>query len=111
MIRFSPYCCKQRKNGGEIIILRYEIVLFLFTNIKILLCASPVSCIFQCAKLLLTVCPATMFHEVRGKLYHGYPIGSAERTALQEGDRLQPLVAAARQVREVASSLILRYYL
>ncbi len=76
---------------------------------QILLDASLVQCTFQCAKLLLTVCPAAMFPEVEGLLCHGYPRGSAEWTAVQEGERLQPLVAAARSVRAVASSLIIPY--
>ncbi len=42
-----------------------------------------------------------MFPEVEGQLRHGYPRGSAEWTAVQEGERLQPLVAAARSVRAV----------
>ena len=50
-----------------------------------------------------------MFPEVEGQLRHGYPRGSAEWTALQEGERLQPLVAAARRVRALAFSLTLPY--
>ena len=64
---------------------------------------------FQCAKLLLTVCPVSIFPEVESQLRHRYPPGSAELTAVQEGERLQPLVAAARSVRAVASSLTLLY--
>jgi len=37
-----------------------------------------------------------MFPEVEDQLRHRYPRGSAEWTAVQEGERLQPLVAAAR---------------
>ncbi len=50
-----------------------------------------------------------MFPEVEGQLRYGYPRGSAEWTAVQEGERLQPLVAAARHVTAVASSLNLAY--
>jgi hypothetical protein len=58
---------------------------------------------FQCAKLLLAARPATMFLEAKGRFCHRYPYGSAEWTAVQEGERLQPLVAAAHSVRAVAS--------
>ena len=51
-----------------------------------------------------------MFPEVEGQLRHEYPRGSAEWTAVQEGERLQPLVAAARSVRAVASSLTLPFH-
>jgi hypothetical protein len=83
---------------------------------KLVFCAKTnmierISCLmhFQCAKLLLTVCPATMFTEVKRRLRRRYPCGLAEWTVVQEGERLQPLVAAARSVRAVASSLTLPY--
>ncbi len=49
-----------------------------------------------------------MFHEVED-LHHRYPRGSAKWRTIKEGERLQPLVAAARSVRAVASSLTLPY--
>ncbi len=66
---------------------------------------------FQCAKLLLAIGPATIFPEVRRQrqdVYRsrlGYLL-TGEFTALEEGARLRPLVAATRHVRAVASSLL-----
>ncbi len=66
-----------------------------------------ISCLifFQCAKLLLAACPVTIFPEVYRGQYRHYHRYSEESIALREGARLQPLVATARLVRAVASSL------
>jgi hypothetical protein len=64
---------------------------------------------FQFVKLLLTICPATILPEVQRLseffIRSRYPIGSDEWTAVQEGTRLQPLVAAARIVSAADISL------
>jgi hypothetical protein len=61
--------------------------------------------------MLLAVCPATIFPEVIHQLRHRYRriFAAEELTALQDGEQLQPLVAAARHVRAVASSLTRLY--
>jgi hypothetical protein len=51
---------------------------------------------FQCATLLLAICPALVVPVIDSAQYQ---LGSPELSALLEGERLQPLVAAARHVR------------
>jgi hypothetical protein len=72
--------------------------------------------IFQCAKLLLAIGPASISREVREegefrRRHRWRPLNEeiAGWDAIREGEQLQPLVAAARHVKEVASSLTQLY--
>ena len=51
---------------------------------------------FQCATLLLAICPALVVPVIDSARYQ---LGSPELSALLQGERLQPLVATWRHVR------------